>query len=277
MIKQYFLLMVLALLVKADAARAQHNLEKVWQTDSILKTPESVLFDAKDQLLYVANIDGQPWEKDGKGFISKLDLNGHVLNLQWVSGLHCPKGMTRVNNHLYVADADSLVTIDLKQAKVIARSSTAGIEQLNDVTSDKNGRVYVTDSKTGKIYKLDADQLVLVVEGLKGLNGVLSASGSLYAVAAGSLYKIEAGKEPIKLASGMEPATDGIEEVAPNEFLVSVWNGVIYYVKADGTTQTLLDTRADKINTADIGYNAATRMMYVPTFFKNSVAAYRLR
>lgn len=274
---RYFLIMILALLVQANVVKAQHKLEKVWQTDSILKTPESVLFDAKEQLLYVANIDGQPWEKDGKGFISKLDLDGHVLNLHWVTGLHCPKGMTRVNNHLYVADADSLVTIDIISAKVVARSSTTGVEQLNDVTSDKGGRVYVTDSKTGKIYQLKGDALVLLVEGLKGLNGILSASGSLYAVAGGTLYKVEAGKEPIKLAAGMEPATDGIEEVAPNEFLVSVWQGVIYYAKADGTVQTLLDTRADKSNTADIGYNPATRMMYVPTFFKNSVAAYRLR
>lgn len=274
---RYFLIMILALLVQANVVKAQHKLEKVWQTDSILKTPESVLFDAKEQLLYVANIDGQPWEKDGKGFISKLDLDGHVLNLHWVTGLHCPKGMTRVNNHLYVADADSLLTIDIISAKVVARSSTTGVEQLNDVTSDKGGRVYVTDSKTGKIYQLKGDALVLLVEGLKGLNGILSASGSLYAVAGGTLYKVEAGKEPIKLAAGMEPATDGIEEVAPNEFLVSVWQGVIYYAKADGTVQTLLDTRADKSNTADIGYNPATRMMYVPTFFKNSVAAYRLR
>lgn len=274
---RYFLIMILALLVQANLVKAQHKLEKVWQTDSILKTPESVLFDAKEQLLYVANIDGQPWEKDGKGFISKLDLDGHVLNLHWVTGLHCPKGMTRVNNHLYVADADSLLTIDIISAKVVARSSTTGVEQLNDVTSDKGGRVYVTDSKTGKIYQLKGDALVLLVEGLKGLNGILSASGSLYAVAGGTLYKVEAGKEPIKLAAGMEPATDGIEEVAPNEFLVSVWQGVIYYAKADGTVQTLLDTRADKSNTADIGYNPATRMMYVPTFFKNSVAAYRLR
>ncbi len=275
--KQYFLMTAVAMLVLANGASAQHKLEKVWQTDSILKTPESVLFDAKEQLLYVANIDGQPWEKDGKGFISKLDPDGHVLNLHWVSGLHCPKGMTRVNNNLFVADADSLVTIDIKHAKVIARSSGVGVEQLNDVTSDKSGRVYVTDSKAGKIYQLSGDHLMLVTEGLKGLNGILSASGSLYAVAAGTLYKVEAGKEPLKLATGMEPATDGIEEVVPNEFLVSVWHGMIYYVNADGTVQTLLDTRADKSNTADIAYNPATHMMYVPTFFKNSVAAYRLR
>ncbi|MDE3250854.1 MAG: ATP/GTP-binding protein, partial [Bacteroidota bacterium] len=190
MMNRYFLIVILALLVQANVVKAQHKLEKVWQTDSILKTPESVLFDAKEQLLYVANIDGQPWEKDGKGFISKLDLDGHVLNLHWVTGLHCPKGMTRVDNHLYVADADSLVTIDIISAKVVARSSTTGVEQLNDVTSDKGGRVYVTDSKTGKIYQLKGDALVLLVEGLKGLNGILSASGSLYAVAGGTLYKV---------------------------------------------------------------------------------------
>lgn len=270
-------LVVLTALVCSSPARAQHSLEKIWQTDSVLRTPESVLFDAKDQLLYVANIDGLPWEKDGKGFISKLDLNGRIVSLNWVSGLHCPKGMARVKDKLFVADADSLVTIDIKGAKLVARSSAPGVEQLNDVTADKHGQVYVTDSKAGKIYALRNDKLVLQTEGLKGLNGILSASDGLYAVASGALYKLDEGKEPLRVAGGMEPATDGIAEVAPKEFLVTVWNGLVYYVAADSTVQTLLDTRPDKINTADLGYNPATRMLYLPTFFKNSVAAYRLK
>jgi hypothetical protein len=41
--------------------------------------------------------------------------------------------------------------------------------------------------------------------------------------------------------------------------------------------QTLmLDTKGAESNTADIGYNAAEKIVYVPTFYKNKVAAYRL-
>ena len=76
---------------------------------------------------------------------------------------------------------------------------------------------------------------------------------------------------------GLDASTDGVEKVTGNDFLVSCWNGIIYYISADGSKQVLLDTREQKSNTADIGYDSKNRMVYVPTFFKNSVAAYELK
>jgi hypothetical protein len=58
---------------------------------------------------------------------------------------------------------------------------------------------------------------------------------------------------------------------------VTCWGGVIYYVKDDGSKQTLLDTRDEKINSADLGYDAVNRILYIPTFAKNSVVAYKLK
>jgi hypothetical protein len=104
---------------------------------------------------------------------------------------------------------------------------------------------------------------------------VYSNGTDLYAVAAGALWKIGADKNNTKIADGMEPAVDGLEQVAPNEFLVSVWNGVVYYVKG-GKAQPLIDTRAQNSNTADIGFDPATKTVYVPTFFKNCIVAYKL-
>ena len=67
------------------------------------------------------------------------------------------------------------------------------------------------------------------------------------------------------------------EPVSENEFLISVWQGTMHFVKADGTHELLLDTRAEKTNAADIGYDRANRIVYVPTFFKNTVVAYELK
>jgi hypothetical protein len=172
---------------------------------------------------------------------------------------------------------DNVVVIDIAAGKIATKINVPGAEGLNDVSVDKKGVVYVTDSKAGKIYSLVDNKPSLMVQDLKGLNGVLAVDNELYAVAAGALMKIGADKKPVPVAQGMEPATDGIEKVAANEFLVSVWNGVIYYVKAGATPQVLLDTREQKSNTADIGYDAATRTVYVPTFFKNCIVAYRLQ
>src|SRR5687768_3860280 len=85
-------------------AQAQHTVQKLWETDTTLATPESVLPDIKKGVLYVSLIDGAPWEKDGKGGIAKVDLNGKITDGYWVSGLSAPKGMAIVGNKLYVAD-----------------------------------------------------------------------------------------------------------------------------------------------------------------------------
>jgi hypothetical protein len=90
------------------------------------------------------------------------------------------------------------------------------------------------------------------------------------------LWKADAKKELTKLADGLELGGDGLEPVKDGEFLVSCWGGLIYYVTASGKVEKLLDTRAEKINTADIGYDPVKRIVYVPTFLKNSVIAFKL-
>ena len=132
----------------------EHTLVKLWQTDTLLKTPESVLFDAGGKVLFESNIDGQPWEKDGKGSVGKVGLDGKIIQVDWVTGLNAPKGLGKYKNFLYAADIDNVVVIDIDKAAVVKRIPVEGAEGLNDISVDKNGKVWVTDSKAGKIYFL---------------------------------------------------------------------------------------------------------------------------
>ena len=52
---------------------------------------------------------------------------------------------------------------------------------------------------------------------------------------------------------------------------------MIWYVKGDGSKEKLLDTKDQKINSADIGYDAKNKIVYVPTFWKNGIVAYQLK
>jgi hypothetical protein len=61
------------------------------------------------------------------------------------------------------------------------------------------------------------------------------------------------------------------------EFIVSCWPGLVYYVHSDGALSTLIDSRADKINTADIGFDSNTKQVFIPNFLKNTVTAYQLQ
>lgn len=44
--------------------------------------------------------------KDNDGFISKLDKNGDILQLKFISNLNAPKGMSKIKDILYVVDID---------------------------------------------------------------------------------------------------------------------------------------------------------------------------
>ena len=250
---------------------------KKWETDSVLKVPESVLYSAEDKLLYNSNIDGQPNEKDGKGSIGKVGLEGKIIQVDWVTGLNAPKGLGRYGNFLYAADVDAVVVIDIRQAKIVQRIPVEGAVFLNDITVDGKGVVYVSDTRTAKVHRIENGKVTTYLEGITGANGVLSVGDDLYVLGNGILWKASPDRKLTRVADGMDANTDGIERVQGTDFIVTSWVGLIYYVKGDGTKQQMLDTRDQKINSADIGYDPVHRVVYVPTFFKNSIAAYELK
>ena len=270
-------ILVCPLLATFLFASAQHKLEKKWETDSTLKVPESVLYDAGNKVLYVSNIDGNPNDKDGKGSIGKVGLDGKIIAVDWVSGLNAPKGMALVKNQLWVADVDRVVAIDIKTGQIKMQVPVEGAKFLNDVAADGEGSVYVSDSETKKVHKINNGKSTVFLENLEGPNGLLVHNKDIYVLDNGMLKKVGKGKSLETIASGLEGHTDGIEHVSNNEFIVSAWRGVIYYVKSDGSVEKLLDTRDQNINSADIGYDAANRIVYVPTFFRKSVVAYQLQ
>ena len=262
-------------LVSINAQKA--TVQKLWATDTILKIPESVLVDDKENCLWVSNIDGASNGKDGKGSISKLSKTGTPINLDWVTGLNAPKGMAKYKQELYVADLTELVIIDIKKGVVKNKIKVEGSVFLNDVTVNKNGAVFVSDSRTGKVHRIENGIVSIEVENLQGPNGLLSIDDQLLILDRGSLLSVTPGGAISKIMDGMDPSTDGIERVAPNQYIVSCWNGIVYYIVAGAQKITLFDTRSEKINSADIGYDAKNKIIYVPTFMKNSVVAYQLQ
>lgn len=249
-----------------------------WESDSTLKVPESVLFDKENQILYVSNVDGQnPWEADGKGSIGKVGLDGKVIAAEWVSGLQGPKGMGKFNGKLYVADLGNIVVIDIAGGKIEKSIPVEGATGLNDISIDPKGVIYVTEMLSKKLYKVENEKVELVLENLKKPNGILAHGDELYLLDDGGFYKVNTDKTLTLIADGMEGGTDGIENIEGNDFIVSCWEGALWHVNTDGTKNLLMDTRAEKKSTADIGFDPATKTVYVPTFFRNTVVAYEVK
>ncbi|MBI5417301.1 hypothetical protein HZA55_05070 [Candidatus Poribacteria bacterium] len=84
----------------SDLSKKEILLEKLWETLDELKQPESVVYDPERNIIYVSNIDGEPANKDGKGFISKLTLDGKFIESE---KLEYPNGLAIQKKNLIIA------------------------------------------------------------------------------------------------------------------------------------------------------------------------------
>jgi sugar lactone lactonase YvrE len=256
------------------------SLQLKWSSDTVLRIPESVLFDSKANVLYISNIDGKSGEKDGKGFISKMSPDGKVIALEWATGLNAPKGMGMSKGSLYVADLTGVAVFSLATGKQTSRVEIEGAQFLNDITIDSKGNVYISDSATGKIHKLSDGKAEVYFESpeFKRINGLLALKDGLYVADAGNgkNYKLSADKK-LTLYAETAPGADGIVLTGKDEYIVSSWGGEVYFVDASGKSQKMLDTKEQKLNSADIDFDSKTKTVFVPTFNGNKVMAYEFK
>ena len=249
---------------------AQRSLEKMWESDSLtLRNPESVLYDSKSNSLYVSSM--------GSGTIVRIDIDGKVIKKDWVTGLTSNKGSALFNGLLYTAETSAVAVIDIDKATIVKRIPIESAQMLNDVAVDSKGVFYVSDTRAAKVYKIEGDKPSVYLENMPGANGLLTINTDLYVLTSTSFQKIDADKVITKIADGFENGLDGIVMVAENEFIISNFQGVLYYVTAEGTKQVLLDTRANRIMSNDISYDSKTKTLYVPSFGTNRVIAYKVK
>lgn len=280
------------------------RVNKLWETANDLKNPESVAFSPKQNVLFVSNINGNPTQKDQNGFISKVSpTNGSIVELRWVTGLNAPKGIAISNNgnRLYVSDINDLVEIDIDSGKILKRYNAQASAFLNDVASDNQGNIYVSDTITNSIYKLNATdtsvngssslQAWLQSPQLNGPNGlhVDNTKGKLIVASLGKMSKPGAGIEVVDLKSktvtalGKEGTTspfgglDGIESDAAEKLYYVTDNpaGKLFVVNADGTGyRVLMDLHTH--GAADLGLIPAQGTIIIPIMQDNKLIAFKL-
>lgn len=267
-----------------EAISNQPKLEALWHTKE-LRVPESVLWHQQqnngktDTLLFVSEIDGQGNAADGVGGVAVLNTDGSIRQKDWLRGLNAPKGLAVYQGKLYIADLTEVVIVDITSAKILKKIKAPDSVFLNDVTVDSKGVVYISDTRKNRIYKLEQDKISSWLENVEAANGLKVVNEQLYIAAGDKLLKTDltaGNKALIQVAVGFAERADGLEALSNGDFLVSCWAGLLYYVSADGRIKELLDTRALKLNTADIGWDQATNTLYIPTFLGNSVQAYKL-
>lgn len=259
--------------------------------------PESALYVAAEQAIFVSNLDGDAASKDGKGFISRLSADGKVEQLHWLDGLDAPKGLAYAQGHLFVADIDQLVEIDVRSASVVHRYAAPGAKLLNDIALEPRShfqnqtvRAYVSDTGGNGIWYLADGRFSLLYQdaALEGPNGLLVEGDTLRVASWGQPVEGQPWPKPGRLKSidiagdgavtdrfGPEPLgnLDGLLADGKSGYWLSDWvAGRVYHVAADGLPQIWLQAEQ---GTADIGAIGGKALL-VPMMMSGELRAYAL-
>jgi outer membrane protein assembly factor BamB len=254
------------------------RLTKKWETAAGLKVPESVFFDETRNMIIVSNVTGSPTDKDGTGFLSLLSPDGKIINLKWITGLNAPKGIGIAGDFLYVSDISKVVKVDIADGKIVETVDIPDATFLNDITTDSQGNVYISDSQGNSVYVLNRGKYELLVksEKLKGINGLYFIDGSLLAGLQNGIVNINPKTKEIKDYIMNTGGVDGLVPDGKGNYLISDWLGHVHLTNPGKDKIKLLDTTPGKINAADIEYVKSKKLLLVPTFNDNKVVAYEV-
>lgn len=276
--------------VFAVSAAYAAGAEKIWEATG-LAAPECALPDTKAGVVYVSNINGDPMGKDAKGYLAKVSLDGKKVE-KWVDGLKAPKGLAIDKGHLFTADPNELVEIDIASGKIVAKYAADKSGLLNDVVADGKGNIYVSDTGAGKIFRLSGGKLETWLEGapeLAGANsllvegdnlilntwGVLTGKG-FETSSLGRIVSISLADKKITPLDGGKPVgnLDGFASLGNGQYIVSDWMaGKIFKFTAGGKTEPIIDLGQGN---ADLGYDPATKTMYVPQMKEGKLIAVKV-
>ncbi len=266
-----------------------------------MSTPESVRYDSELNVWFVSNIEGNPSQKDGKGFIARIHADSASKMTKLVEGgvkgarLNAPKGMAIVGDTLWVADIDVLRGFNRKTGDTVAVVSLMAQRAtfLNDVVAAPDGSIYVTDTgivfdSTGAMTHPGLDRIFrinrrVVVE-LARSKTLSSPNGIAWDVANQRLVLAPFGSPDIQaLTVGIAVPTtiaqgpgsyDGVEVMSDGRILVSSWADSAVHV-VNGATMTKLVSGVSA--PADFGYDAKRNVIAIPRFNDGKVVYYKIQ
>jgi sugar lactone lactonase YvrE len=298
-VRMALVLMILALLV---ACQQQSETPAPETTDTTptappeptaltegFQTPESVLYDAEQDVYFVSNINGDPGATDDNGFISRVNAETLQVESKWIDGskaeitLNAPKGLAIVGEDLYVADITTVRKFDRKTGAAKGEVKLPRSTFVNDLVSD-GAIAYASDTgvkfEAGKpvptgtdaIWKIDGTKATKIASGkdLTLPNGLTVVGGTVWAVSFGGaeLYPIENGKKGAvtTLPTG---GLDGLVAMPDGSVMVTSWDGKTVYRGKPGEAFQAAIENIDA--PADLGFDSKRNRVLVPHFMESRV------
>jgi sugar lactone lactonase YvrE len=241
------MLLCSAIGVALPASAMQVEDELTWTG---FKFPESVAYDPEAKVHYVASFGGtelKPAEKDNNGYISKVSLDGKMLEERFLPAagvtMNKPKGILVKGGRLWVTDIDGVWEFDTKTKKG-KKLAIPAAQFANDPTILGN-TLYITDHVSDQLFTvtpadfLDMSESPKIAVAWKGKgvnpNGIYATKdGALLLVGFKSdtekrgIYSMKPGDAP-KLISKEIGRLDGVYEMKDGMVMLTDWDsGTIF-------------------------------------------------
>jgi sugar lactone lactonase YvrE len=181
-------------------------------------------------------------------------------------------------NALYAVDRSGLNVIDIKKKEITEKIALPGVRMANDVAMDRKGNLYVSDTPAGIVYRYSQGKLEPWLENLSRPNALFCEKDRLLVGQNEKLVAVDLKSKAAQTLAVFEREAniDGIEADGSG-YLVGDHNGKLYRLAANGEKTLLLDTSNPGDKIADFAYIPKLRLLIIPTFDANSLAAYVLR
>jgi hypothetical protein len=150
---------------------------------------------------------------------------------------------------------------------------------LNDITADDLGNLYISDTDDNKIHKYSGGKVTIWFRDVMGPNGLLFDGDRMLVASqqANDLSEIDMQTMEHSIIADSLIHSDGIAYTGiPGYYIVTDWEGEISMINHDNSVSSLLSTKGQQMNTADIEFIPEERLLFVPTFFGNQVIAFKL-
>jgi sugar lactone lactonase YvrE len=267
---------------EGDAGLTDPSMEKIWESGKEFRVPETVVYDPESRALIVSNYDGYNRAPGGgQQTLSRIDWESRTIDHAWAKGLNHPTGMALIGDRLWVVETRSVAVVDRKTGNFLRRIPVQGARFLNDIAVDGSGRVYISDSGTGRIYRLKGEKQEVWMEGaaFRRPNGLL-VHGEHLLVAANAdrtvkQVDLETGETRVLVRLG-EGIIDGLESDKQGRIYISQVQGRIFRMDSDGTVKKILDTTVLEQFTANFALIPEEGLLAIPAYAGNRVVVYRI-
>jgi hypothetical protein len=249
---------------------------------NLLSNPESIVYDSVRGHYLVSN-----WSDDGpghRGAIVRIDGNGdqsyfntELMNVYRIAGLYI------YGDSLLAAAGDhpssGIAVFSLETATLVGFIGIPGIGLPNDITSDRDGVIYVTDYWGDALYRIvDGVPDLLFDSGLYNPNGILydRANHRLLTLAPGTagcpVMETSLVDSTISVIaySGLG-GYDGIVEDSGGRIYISEWTGDAVHRYDDPLLSGHIVFSSGHTDPADIYYDPTHDLICVPNFSTHSI------